>query len=103
MPMVSSEPDLTQLEQVLRDDAAIELVPTGGWFAGRAICVRFLARVLDTPCAWEMVPTSANGQPAAIARHRASLFGLGMLDVTPTGIIRIVAFGDSRFAARFAP
>jgi len=94
--------DLTQLEQVLRDDAAIELVPAGGWFAGRATCLRFLARVLGTPGAWEMVPTSANGQPAAIARHRGLVFGLGMLDVTPTGIRRIVAFGDGRLAARLA-
>lgn len=94
--------DLSQLEQVLRDDAAIELVPARGWFSGRATCLRYLSRVLDAPGAWQMTPTSANGQPAAIARHRGALFGLGVLDVTPTGIARIVAFGDSQFAARFA-
>jgi RNA polymerase sigma-70 factor, ECF subfamily len=94
--------DLTQLERVLRDDAAIELVPTRGWFAGRASCLRFLARVLGTPGSWQMTATSANGQPAAIARHRGVLFGIGMLDVTATGVFRIVAFGDSRLATRFA-
>jgi len=94
--------DLTQLAQVLRDDTTIELVPTRGWFAGRATCLRFLSRVLDVPGSWKMTPTSANGQPAAIARHRGAFFGLGILDVTPTGIIGIVAFGDGRLAARFA-
>jgi RNA polymerase sigma-70 factor (ECF subfamily) len=93
--------DLTQLEDVLRDDAAIEVVPTRGWFAGKATCLRFLARVLDTPGSWQMSPTRANGQPAAIAWHRGAPFGIGMLDVTATGIIRIVAFGDSRATERF--
>ena len=93
--------DLTQLEQVLRDDAAIELVPARGWFAGRGTCLRYLARVLDAPGSWQMTPTSGNGQPAAIARHRGALFGIGMLDVTPTGIIRIIAFADRHAAARW--
>jgi len=94
--------DLTQLEQVLRDDASIELVPARGWFAGRTTCLHYLSRVLDAPGSWQMTPTTANGQPAAIARHRGAFFGVGVLDVTPAGILRIVAFGDSRLAERFA-
>jgi RNA polymerase sigma-70 factor (ECF subfamily) len=45
-----------------------------------------------------MLPTIANGQPAAAAYHRDSdgvhrAFGLGVLTVTQTGIARIVVFG----------
>lgn len=93
--------DLTRLEQVLREDASIELVPARGWFAGRVTCLRYLARVLDARGAWQMTPTSVNGQPAAIAYHRGALFGVGVLDVTSSGIRRIVAFGGGRAAARF--
>jgi RNA polymerase sigma-70 factor, ECF subfamily len=45
-----------------------------------------------------MIPTIANGQPAAAAyqRHRDGTlhaFGLGVLTVTNTGIARIFVFG----------
>jgi RNA polymerase sigma-70 factor (ECF subfamily) len=40
-----------------------------------------------------MVPTLANGQPAAVARYRGAGFGLGVLTVTPAGIARITVFG----------
>jgi RNA polymerase sigma-70 factor, ECF subfamily len=45
-----------------------------------------------------MIPTRANGQPAAAAYHRDAngihwAFGIGVLAVTPAGIGRIVVFG----------
>jgi RNA polymerase sigma-70 factor, ECF subfamily len=50
-----------------------------------------------------MVPTAANGQPAAIASYRGSAFGLGVLTATPEGIARITVLGGGPdLAAKFA-
>ncbi len=45
-----------------------------------------------------MIPTAANGQPAAVAYYRGGdgaylAFGLGVLTVTEAGIARILVFG----------
>jgi len=85
--------DTTALEKALRADAAIEMVGTRTWFSGRATCLRYLAHVIGSPGDWRMIPTLANGQPAAAARYRGSAFGLGVLTVTPAGIARITVFG----------
>lgn len=86
--------DAAALEQALRADAAIELVGTGTWFHGRVTCLPFLSGVIGAPGDWRMIPTRANGQPAAAAYRRdGSAFGLGVLTTTPTGISRIVVFG----------
>lgn len=89
--------DITALEKALRSDAAIEMVGTHTWFSGRTTCLRYLAHVIGTPGDWRMVPTVANGQPAAAAYYRAvdgahHAFGLGVLTVTSTGITRITVF-----------
>jgi len=94
--------DTTALEKALRADAAIEMVGTLTWFSGRATCLRYLAHVIGSPGDWQLTPTVANGQPAAIACYRGSAFGLGVLTVTPAGIARITVFGGGpRLAARF--
>lgn len=62
----------------------------------------YLAHVIGSPDDWQMTPTLANGQPAAIASYRGSAFGLGVLTVTPTGITAITVFaGGPEMAARF--
>jgi RNA polymerase sigma-70 factor (ECF subfamily) len=90
--------DLAALDQALRTDAAIELVGTRTWFSGRATCLRFLTHVIGSPGDWRLIPTIANGQPAAAAYQRDQngklhAFGLGVLSVTDAGIARIFAFG----------
>jgi RNA polymerase sigma-70 factor (ECF subfamily) len=85
--------DTTALEKALRADAAIEMVGTRTWFSGRVTCLRYLAHVIGSPGDWRMIPTLANGQPAAAAAYRGSAFGLGVLTVTPAGISRITVFG----------
>lgn len=85
------------LEKALRTDAAIELIGTRTWFAGRATCLRYLAHVIGSPGDWLMTPTLANGQPAAAAYCRDGgqayhAFGLAVLTVTPGGITRIAVF-----------
>ena len=90
--------DTDALEQALRTDAAIEMVGTRTWFSGRKTCLDYLARVIGPPGNWRMIPTSANGQPAAGAYYRAAdgsyrAFGLGVLTATGTGISHIHVFG----------
>ena len=85
--------DTTALEKALRADAAIEMVGTGSWFSGRVTCLRLLAHAVGSPGDWQMSPTLANGQPAAIASYRGQPYGLGVLTVTASGIARITVFG----------
>jgi RNA polymerase sigma-70 factor (ECF subfamily) len=97
--------DATVLEHALRTDAAIELVGTRTWFAGRATCLRFLAQVIGSPGDWRMLPTTVNGQPAAAAYRRNNdevhrAWGLGVLEVTSSGISRVVVFGDPDLIAK---
>jgi RNA polymerase sigma-70 factor (ECF subfamily) len=90
--------DTAALEGALRADAAIEMVGTRTWFSGRVTCLRFLTHAIGSPGDWRMIPTVANGQPAAAAYIRDgdgihSAFGLGVLTVTDAGIARILVFG----------
>ena len=99
--------DASALEQLLREDATLEATPLRTWFAGRATCVPYLAsQVLGSPGDWRLVPTSANGRPAAAGYvrdddgvHRP--YGVVVLTPTATGIARIVAFGEPGLVATF--
>jgi RNA polymerase sigma-70 factor (ECF subfamily) len=94
--------DLSTLEKALRADAAIDLVGTGTWFAGKERCVAFLATVLDAPGDWRMAPILANGQPAVVAWFRGELFGGAVLTVAKGGITRITVFAEPAVFRRSA-
>lgn len=99
--------DAAALERLLVADATIEATPLRTWFAGRDTCVPFLRdHILGSPGDWRMLPTSANGQPAAAAyvRDDAGVFqpyGICVLSVTSEGIRRITSFGDARLLPVF--
>ncbi|MEV6013241.1 RNA polymerase subunit sigma-70 [Streptomyces sp. NPDC051976] len=99
--------DAALLEQVLRTDATLEATPFRDWQAGRALCVHTLAaHVLGSPGDWRMIPTTANGQPAAVVYHRApdgtlQADGAVLLAPTATGVTRVVKFHDPALAAAF--
>ncbi|HEX2399994.1 MAG TPA: RNA polymerase subunit sigma-70 [Mycobacterium sp.] len=98
--------DTALLEQALRHDAALEMVGSRTWFAGRATCLPYLAGVVGAPGDWRMVAVAANGQPAAAAYRRDEddvlrAFGVAVLDVTAAGIARIVVFGDPGMVTLF--
>jgi RNA polymerase sigma-70 factor, ECF subfamily len=99
--------DVSLLEEALREDAALEMVGSRTWFAGRATCLPYLAgEVLGMPGDWRMAAISANGQPAVAAYRRGdvglhSAFGIAVLDVTATGIARIFVFGDPGLVTLF--
>jgi RNA polymerase sigma-70 factor, ECF subfamily len=98
--------DPAAMERLLRKDAALEPVGSKTWFAGRETCLGFIRQFLGSPGDWRMIPTSANGQPAAAAYLRGGdgahlAFGIAVLTATRTGIARIVVFGDPGLVTRF--
>ena len=92
--------DVAALEHLLREDVTLEMPPFATWFAGRSVVSRFFsAQVMGRPGQFRMVPTTANGQPAAAAylvgrdgMYRAH--AIHVLSVAPTGVSRIVVFLD---------
>ncbi|MGW7241510.1 RNA polymerase subunit sigma-70 [Streptomyces sp. NPDC054804] len=96
------EADGAALEKLLRTDARVEATPWRTWFSGRATCVPYLVKqVMGSPGTWRMLPTSANGQPAAVGYLNGQAYGILVLTVTSTGIARINAFGDPGLVKRF--
>ena len=99
--------DAGLLAHVLRADATLEATPFRDWRAGRVHCVHLLdAYVLGAPGDWRMLPTTANGQPAAVDYHRDPdgafrANGVVVLSATATGIARVVACHDPALAAVF--
>jgi RNA polymerase sigma-70 factor (ECF subfamily) len=101
--------DLAALEEILRDDATLEMTASATWFAGKHNCLRFIQRFLGSPDLYRMLPTTANGQPAAAAYRRSEdgtyqAFAVVVLTTTTTGIARIALFNDpSSFATYGLP
>jgi RNA polymerase sigma-70 factor, ECF subfamily len=99
--------DASLLEQVLRSDATLEATPFRDWQAGRVMCIHILdTYVLGTPGDWRMIPTTANGQPAAAVYHRdpAGVLrpdGVVVLTATATGVSRVVKFHDPALVGTF--
>ena len=48
-----------------------------------------------------MRPTSANGQPAAVAYFRGEPYGVAVLTPAADGIARVTVFGDPGLVTRF--
>jgi RNA polymerase sigma-70 factor, ECF subfamily len=98
--------DPEALRRLLHDDLVLEATPQRTWYAGIATCLPFLTRHVLGEGRWRMVPTSANGQPAAVAYvdHGDGVFrayGVTVLTVSAAGITRINAFGEPDLVAAF--
>jgi RNA polymerase sigma-70 factor, ECF subfamily len=99
--------DAAALKNLLAAEVTLEATPVRTWFAGRATCLPYLTRhLLGVPGDWRMLPTSANGHPAAAAyrrNHRGGhdAYGIVHLETSRTRITRIVSFGDSGLLPRF--
>ena len=101
--------DAVALERLLRRDAMLELPPSPAWFAG-GNAIAEAVRGLGSPGDWRMIPTAANGQPAAAAYLRGGdgvyrAYAIVVLTVSAAGIARLVVFGDTGLfpAFGFAP
>jgi RNA polymerase sigma-70 factor, ECF subfamily len=98
--------DMSLLERALRDDAALEMAGSTTWFAGKRTCVPYIRRFLRNPGDWRMLPTVANGQPAALAYQRDrggvyAAYAVAVLTVSAAGIGRITLFSDAGVLERF--
>lgn len=98
--------DPTALVALLRADAELEMPPTPTWFTGRDAVTGFLARRVLRPGRWRLVPTSANGQPAAAAYRRTAdgryeAFDLQVLTLRGPRVARITAFLDPALIPAF--
>src|SRR5262245_6577022 len=99
--------DAGLLEQVLRTDATLEATPFRHWQAGRVKCIHLLdAYVLGAPGDWQMIATTANGQPAAAVYHRdadSTLRAHGIVVLAPTanGVAHVIEFHDPALVATF--
>jgi RNA polymerase sigma-70 factor, ECF subfamily len=90
---------------LLRKDATLEITPSTTWFAGGEAIACAVAS-LGSAGDWRMIPTLANGQPAAAAYRRGSdgihrAYAIVVLTAAATGISGIVVFGDPGLFARF--
>jgi RNA polymerase sigma-70 factor (ECF subfamily) len=99
--------EIDGLTRLLRAEVALEMPPFATWLQGRDAVLGFLAeRVFALHDGWRMLPTRANGQPAALAWVRDEAgelhpHGVQLLDVEPDGVARIVSFNDPGLLALF--
>jgi RNA polymerase sigma-70 factor (ECF subfamily) len=94
--------DAAALERLLTEDVILEATPLRSWFSGRATCLPFLRdQLLGSPGDWRMLPTSANGQPAAAAYLHGRPYGICVLTVSTAGIRRISSFGEPELVTVF--
>jgi RNA polymerase sigma-70 factor (ECF subfamily) len=93
--------DPAALQRVLRRDATLEVLPSGDRAEGNAACLALAAPAMDAVGAWRMIPTSANGQPAAVAWWHGEPFGVAVLTVAADGITAVTVFADPDLPRRF--
>ena len=97
--------DAHALKDLLHTEATLELPPSPVWYAGDDAAAGAIAG-LGLPADWRMVPTAANGQPAAAVYLRDADgtyrgYGVVVLTATRTGIAAITGFADQALLARF--
>ena len=100
--------DIDALVSMLAQDARIAMPPRPTWYRGREQVAAFVRRYLFTKrTRWRLVPTSANGQPAAAAYlwvEQAGAFlpeGLHVLTLRAGEIEEIMAFRSPEVFPRF--
>ncbi|MFI9152865.1 RNA polymerase subunit sigma-70 [Streptomyces sp. NPDC053367] len=98
--------DAAALVELLRDDVEMEMPPTPTWFTGRRAVIGFLAHRVLSRDRWRLVPTLANGQPAAVAcQHtgdgRYDAYGVQVLTLIGARVSRITAFNDPSLVPTF--
>ncbi|WP_371871113.1 sigma-70 family RNA polymerase sigma factor [Mycolicibacterium agri] len=101
--------DIDKLVEMFTEEAVWEMPPFDGWYQSPA----HIHRLIKTHCPAEkagdmrLVPTTANGQPAAglYMRNKESgvheAFQFHVLDVTDGAVAHVVAFGEPAIFAKF--
>lgn len=82
--------DVQALVRLMTKDAIWEMPPLPQWFRGREDIGRFLETRLTVP--FRLEPITANGQPGFVVFRYGERHALQVLEVTASGISRIVHF-----------
>jgi RNA polymerase sigma-70 factor, ECF subfamily len=106
-----SSDDIGGLLATMREDVRLAMPPSPTWFEGRVVVEAALRTwvfgSLRPPSGYRLIPTSANGQPAALfgpADEPARLEGIQVLDIDPDGrLAQATIFLDPALAERFRP
>ncbi|MFE9422684.1 RNA polymerase subunit sigma-70 [Kitasatospora sp. NPDC006697] len=93
--------DADALVGLLRADAVLEMPPTPSWFRGRAAVAGFLLERVWSPDTWQLTPTRANGQPAAVIHRQGEPYGIQVLTLAGDRILRITSFRDPELVRFF--
>jgi RNA polymerase sigma-70 factor (ECF subfamily) len=98
--------DIPLLVDLFRHDVTLEMPPAPTWFSGRDDVVGFFRLRVLAAGQWRLIPTGANGQPAAGAYLRdpdgvLRGHGIHVLTVSRTGVSRVVAFRKPGLLAAF--
>jgi RNA polymerase sigma-70 factor (ECF subfamily) len=99
--------DANALAELLRDDAVLEMPPQLAWFIGRQAVARVTALHFFTePGGLQLVPVTANGQPAFAIYQREPdgayhAHAVLMPTVTTTGIAHMVSFVNPHLFGSF--
>ncbi|SEC49150.1 RNA polymerase, sigma subunit, ECF family [Amycolatopsis tolypomycina] len=89
--------DTAALRAVIQDDFSLEAVPHPVWFRGVGVCLPFMERAFAArggPV--RLLPTRANGQPAAGSYQHGRAEGLWVFTITGGRFSRAVKFHDPR-------
>jgi RNA polymerase sigma-70 factor, ECF subfamily len=99
--------DIGALARLLRSDVELEMPPIPTWFAGRPAVLGFYAqRALVSASSRRVLPTSANGYPAAATYTRAGggayqAHSIQVLETAGGRVRRVYAFLDGELFGRF--
>jgi RNA polymerase sigma-70 factor, ECF subfamily len=100
--------DVAAMRSLLRADARLELAGSTTWFEGKVSCLAHLAsQAMTVSGRYRLLPTIANGQPAALSYRRADAdspyrpFGVVVLATDGRQVVRVTNFPDPGLFARF--
>jgi RNA polymerase sigma-70 factor, ECF subfamily len=99
--------DIDALVKMFTAEAIWEMPPFDGWYQGAAAIGALIRQQCPAtgPGDMRLIPTLANGQPAAGLYMREGdkhvAFQLHVLDMRPGGVSRVVAFLDTTLFAKF--
>ena len=107
--------DVDGLVRLLRDDAVLSMPPSPTWYRGRSAIGIFAATTVLAEAGpfrgqaagrWRLLPTRANGQPAAAVYIRGEgaewlPFGIHVLEAEGSGLRRVTCFITPDLVRRF--
>jgi RNA polymerase sigma-70 factor (ECF subfamily) len=100
--------DIDRLVEMFTAEAIWEMPPYDGWYQGPTAIGTLIHQQCPAEKSGDMrlIPTLANGQPAAAMYMRDEAgghlaFQLHVLDMTPDGVAHVVAFLDTALFAKF--